>query len=368
MYAVAIVGAGKIGSAIAHLLADSGDYHLLVLDRSHKQLEKINIPGVVTDSLDVLDYEKLQGMLVNQDAVISALDYTLNVRVAHAALKEGVSYFDLTEDVESTNEVRNLADKIPEAANQIFMPQCGLAPGFISIVGYDLAQCFDELHSLHLRVGALPEYPTNRLNYNLTWSTDGLINEYCNPCTVISDGELRVARPLEGVESLSLDGVPYEAFNTSGGLGTLCETLATHIDELNYKTIRYPGHRNLMKFLLYDLKLSTDRGTLKFLLESSLPRTDDDVVITFCTATGRSDDQLVQKTDVRKIYPRMIRYKTWSAIQITTAAGVCAVLDMYLKEKIPTNGFVKHEQVDLASFLENRFGRTFAVKDKCATE
>ena len=101
-----------------------------------------------------------------------------------------------------------------------------------------------------MRVGALPEFPSNALNYNLTWSTDGLINEYCNPCQAIHDGRLIDALPLDGLESFSLDGVHYEAFNTSGGLGTLCETLLGQVRELNYRTIRYRGHRELMAFLL----------------------------------------------------------------------------------------------------------------------
>ncbi|MFX9180922.1 saccharopine dehydrogenase C-terminal domain-containing protein, partial [Acinetobacter baumannii] len=95
--------------------------------------------------------------------------------------------------------------------------------------------------------GALPLYPTNGLKYNLTWSTDGLINEYCNPCEAIVDGQMREVLPLEGLEHFSLDGLDYEAFNTSGGLGTLCETLEGRVDSLDYKTVRYPGHREIVK-------------------------------------------------------------------------------------------------------------------------
>ncbi len=76
-----------------------------------------------------------------------------------------------------------------------------------------------------MRVGALPKFPSNALNYNLTWSTEGLINEYCEPCEAIVNGERREVPPMEELEEFSLDGVTYEAFNTSGGLGSLCETL-----------------------------------------------------------------------------------------------------------------------------------------------
>jgi Saccharopine dehydrogenase C-terminal domain len=121
---------------------------------------------------------------------------------------------------------------------------------------------------LKMRVGALPQYPSNALNYNLTWSTDGVINEYCEPCEAIVNGELREVPPLEAREEFALDGVTYEAFNTSGGLGSLCETLKGKVDNLNYKTIRYPGHAAIMKALLQDLRLRERRYILKDILEN----------------------------------------------------------------------------------------------------
>ncbi len=148
------------------------------------------------------------------------------------------------------------------------MPQCGLAPGFIGIVAHDLAKRLDDVREVKMRVGALPEFPTNALKYNLTWSIDGLINEYCQPCEAIRDGRTQWVQPLEGVEHFSLDGTEYEAFNTSGGLGTLCETLAGKVETLDYKSVRYPGHRDLMKFLLDDLRMSTDRDGLKAMLRA----------------------------------------------------------------------------------------------------
>ncbi len=160
-------------------------------------------------------------MLAGKFAVLSAAPYHLTIPIAEAAAKAGVHYLDLTEDVESTRQVKAIA----AAADTAFIPQCGLAPGFISIVANDLASRFDTLDSVRMRVGALPQYPSNALNYNLTWSTDGVINEYIEPCEAIVEGQLIKVPALEEREEFSLDGVTYEAFNTSGGLGTLCETL-----------------------------------------------------------------------------------------------------------------------------------------------
>ena len=122
----------------------------------------------------------------------------------------------------------------------------------------------------------------------------------------------------------------YEAFNTSGGLGTLCETLDGKVRELNYKTIRYMGHRDLVQLLVNELRLSERRDLLKDILENAVPVTFQDVVVTFCTVTGRRNGQLVQISDARKIYHERIGGENWSAIQITTAAGICAVLDLHV--------------------------------------
>ena len=221
----------------------------------------------------------------------------------------------------------------------------------------------DTIDTVHLRVGALPEFPSNFLNYNLTWSTDGLINEYCNPCQAIHEGRRIDVLPLEGLETFSLDGICYEAFNTSGGLGTLCETMAGRVRELNYRTIRYSGHRCLMKFLIEELRLGQRRELLKDILENAVPITFQDVVVIFCSVVGRRAGQLVQLSDARKIYQCSIDGRPWSAIQITTAAGVCTALDLHMKGRLPESGFVRQEQVDFNDFINDRFGHWYASKE-----
>ena len=263
---VVIIGAGHIGSTIASLLSGTGDYRITVADRSAEQLAGLGHQEHVDHAvLDVTDGPALGALLAGKFAVLSAAPYHLTINVAEAAKAAGAHYLDLTEDVASTRKVKALASD----ARSAFIPQCGLAPGFISIVAADLAAHFDTLHDVRLRVGALPRYPSNALNYNLTWSTDGVINEYCEPCDAIVDGLPRQTRALEECESFSLDGVAYEAFNTSGGLGTLCETLDGKVRNLNYRTIRYPGHAAIMKALLNDLRLRDRRDLLKDILENS---------------------------------------------------------------------------------------------------
>lgn len=359
---VLLLGSGKIGRMIADFLHSTGDYALCVGDRDAEALARLArlVPGVTTARVDADDPERLRSALASCDIVISALAYYHNLTLARAALAAGVSYFDLTEDVQTTGAIRALAERA--RPGQIFMPQCGLAPGFVSVIARDLARHFDRVDSIRMRVGALPQFPSNELKYNLTWSTDGLINEYCNPCDAIVDGRRREVLPLEGLEHFSLDGVRYEAFNTSGGLGTLCETLEGTVRELNYKTIRYTGHRELAAFLVQGLRLGERRDLLKDILEYAIPVTFQDVVIVFCTATGVRRGQLVQLSDARKIYSHSIRGESWSAIQITTAAGVCAMVDLFVAQHLPTTGFVRQEDVALDTFLENRFGAQFESK------
>src|SRR5204862_4720085 len=213
--------------------------------------------------------------------VISACPYYLTPAIAQASVAAGAHYFDLTEDVESTRRVKALA----AGATTALVPQCGLAPGFISILAHAMTRKFESLRDVHMRVGALPVYPTNALKYNLTWSTDGLINEYCNPCEAIIDGAMHETLALEEIEAFSLDGIGYEAFNTSGGLGTLCETLLGRVENLNYKTVRYPGHRDIVKMLLRALRLGQRRELLKDVPESAIPMTLPDAVLIFGTVS-----------------------------------------------------------------------------------
>lgn len=354
---IVLLGAGKIGRMIARFLADSGDYRVRLCDADSDALARVSHPAIETRHVDAANPLALADDFRGRSLVISALSFKLNPIVAEVAADLGLSYFDLTEDVETTRRVRAVAANA--RPGQIFMPQCGLAPGFITILAGHVLTWFDKIDTVRLRVGALPQYPSNQFKYNLTWSTDGLINEYCNPCEAIRGGRRIELLPLEGLEHFDLDGVAYEAFNTSGGLGTLCETLDGQVRELDYKTVRYPGHRELAKFLVDELRLGERREILKDILEKSVPITFQDVVIVFVTVTGWRKGRFVQKSEARKIYMSTIGGEIWSAIQITTAASLCAVVDLHVAGRLPSSGFVKQEQVDFESFVKNRFGRHY---------
>ncbi|HEY6578228.1 MAG TPA: saccharopine dehydrogenase C-terminal domain-containing protein [Rhizomicrobium sp.] len=353
---VALVGGGKIGIAITELLAGTGEYRVTVFDRDPDSLERMPRRNVEARRMDITDAREFAHALDGHDIVLSASPWSLTTTIAEAAKRARAHYLDLTEDVESTRTIKRLA----AGAETAFIPQCGLAPGFISIAASDLAKKFERLRDVQMRVGALPVFPTNALKYNLTWSTDGLINEYCNPCESIRDGHRAEVPALEELEAFSLDGIGYEAFNTSGGLGTLCDTLEGNVENLNYKTVRYPGHRDIVKMLVRDLRLGMRRELLKDVLETAIPITYQDVVLIFVTVSGWLDGHLTQESYAKKIYSQTIGDRLMSAIQITTAAGICAMCDLLVAGKLPQKGFVRQEEAKLSDFLANRFGRYYA--------
>jgi len=177
------------------------------------------------------------------------------------------------------------------------------------------------------------------------------------------DGRQRETSALEEIEHFSLDGIEYEAFNTSGGLGTLAESLQGKVQNLNYKTVRYPGHRDIVKMLIRDLELGKPerRHILKNVLETSIPMTKQDLVLIFVSVIGKRNGRLEQESYAKKIYAQEINGKLLSAIQLTTASGICAMVELLLSGKLPQKGLVRQEQATLKDFFANRFGRYFTM-------
>src|SRR6516162_10234166 len=199
---VVVIGAGKIGATVAGLLGATGDYRVTLADRSPDALARIEAPARLRMvAADVEDGANLVDLLNGQFAVLNAAPFRLTKPIAEAARAARTHYLDLTEDVVGTRRVRELAAN----AHTAFIPQCGLAPGFVSIVAYDMAESFEVLDTVRLRVGALPQYPPNAINYNPTWSTDGVNNEYCEACEAIVNGVRREVPALEEREEFSVD-------------------------------------------------------------------------------------------------------------------------------------------------------------------
>jgi saccharopine dehydrogenase-like NADP-dependent oxidoreductase len=246
------------------------------------------------------------------------------------------------------------------SATAVMAPQCGLAPGFIAIVGASLAKKFDKVRSIKLRVGALPCHPTGLLSYAFNWSPEGVVNEYLNDCAVIEDGVHKSVSPLEWIEKLVINGVPLEAFTTSGGLGTMCETYAGLVENLDYKSIRYPGHATLMNFFFHELLMREDRKKAGEILVNAKPPVSEDVVYVHASAEGWHHGRLAREEFVSAYYPKIIAAQHWRAISWTTAASVCAVIELVNDGALPDQGFIKQEEIALEKFLKTKHGRLYS--------
>jgi saccharopine dehydrogenase-like NADP-dependent oxidoreductase len=346
---IAVIGLGKVGSLVGTLLNDI--FNVTGIDQRNPQ-EQVPFE-VINGSVD--NSELLEEILSKQDAVVSCLPYNLNLPVARAAYKTGIHYFDLTEDVSTTDAIRKMA----ATSKAVMVPQCGLAPGFIGIVGADLCKRFTKLRDVELRVGALPKYPNGLLGYSFTWSPAGVINEYINDAEVIHNGTRKMVPSLDGTELINIEGQEFEAFSTSGGLGTLCETLEGKCDTLNYKTIRYPGHARLMRFLLYELILKDKRELAEEILTVAKPPVREDVVYVYAAVEGWKDKTLAREEFYRSYYPIDIKSKEWRAISWTTAASVASVVELVANRKLPQQGFIKQEDIVLNDLTSTKSGSLY---------
>lgn len=351
---VLIMGAGKIGVAVSSLLNFSKDYTVYIGDI--KKPKEINDSEITFVQMSIDNKEQIKTFIKEHsiEAIISCLPFNLTIKVATIASECNINYFDPTEDVKTTEEVYQLSKN----SKATFVPQCGLAPGFISIAANSLMREFEDIDHVKMRVGALSQSTNNGLNYAFTWSIDGVINEYIHPCIVIENGNKKLVPALSGLETLVIDGNQYEAFNTSGGIGSLADSYFGKVKNIDYKTIRYLGHCDKMKFILQDLRLKDDPNLAKQILMKVVPHVQKDKVVVYVSVQGDIHGALHEKHYTNTLLPAEINNNYFTAIQLTTATGMCTMVDKVLHEK-KFHGLVHQEQLSLDEFLNNRFGKYY---------
>ena len=347
---IAVLGLGKVGTLAAKLLHRAG---LEVIGFDNRAPYE-TLPFAV-QAVDVASGDGLRIATQGFDAVLSCLPYRINERIAAAAHAQGMHYFDLTEDVATTRAIRELS----KTSRGLMAPQCGLAPGFVGIVGAAQVAAFDECRSLRLRVGALPQHPTGLMGYAFNWSPEGVVNEYLNDCEVIEDGVRKMVSSMEWHEALYVEGVLLEAFTTSGGLGTICETFHGKIANVDYKTMRYPGHMRLMNFFFHELLMRERRELAGEILTNAKPPVTRDIVYIHVSAEGLLDARLQRREFVRAYRPIELAGGIQTAIAWTTSASVVAVIELVRDEVLPQHGFLKQEEIPLSKFLATTTGRLF---------
>ncbi|RPI46414.1 MAG: L-lysine dehydrogenase [Betaproteobacteria bacterium] len=349
---VAVLGLGNVGLLAAKFLHEGG-YAVTGFD-TRPPREPLAFP-VRTE--DLVADEGVEAAMRGQDAVLSCLPYRLNRRVATVAHAKGMHYFDLTEDVATTRAIIELS----RTSRALLAPQCGLAPGFVGIVGAHQVALFERCRALRLRVGALPQHPSGQLGYAFNWSPEGVVNEYLNDCEVIEEGTRKMVSSMEWLEPIYVDGVQLEAFTTSGGLGTICETFHGRVDNIDYKTLRYPGHARLMNFFFHELLMRERRELAGEILTHAKPPVDDDIVYVHVSAEGLIGGRMQRREFVRAYRPIEIAGGVQRAIAWTTAASVVAVVQLVRDEVLPQRGFLKQEEIPLEAFLGTVTGRLFVA-------
>ena len=351
---IAVLGLGKVGKLAASLLHEAG---LEVIGFDVRR-PRSSLPFESREA-DVGSPAWLEQGLEAFDAVLSCLPYHLNIGVAGVAHKLGLHYFDLTEDVPTTKAIIEMSD----TARAVMAPQCGLAPGFVGIVGASHVAAFDSCRSLRMRVGALPQTPTGLMGYAFNWSPEGVVNEYLNDCEVIEEGVRKWVSPMEWMETLYVEGVKLEAFTTSGGLGTMCDTYLGRVDNIDYKSIRYPGHARQMNFFFHELLMRERRELAGEILTHAKPPVENDVVYVHVASEGEIEGRLQRKEFVHAYRPIELAGALRTAIAWTTSASVAAVIELVRSGGLPQRGFLKQEDIALEPFLATPTGRLFVVGD-----
>lgn len=314
-----ILGAGRMGKCISYAMKELG-YDCVSIDTSKAALQDISgrtvlINDIGTELLDILKYTE-------PDIVISSLPYFVNSIAAPIVIANGYRYCDLGGRVDVSEQINTLAKQ----NNAVAFTDLGLAPGWVNIMA---EQGYAELYgkgsdvSVKMMVGGLPDWlisNTNPLRYGLTWSMEGLINEYKDDCIVLKDGKQITVPGLDGLEHIESESLGrLEAFYTSGGASHTIKSMQERdVKNCSYKTLRYPGHRNIVKWLMRDCKLNDD--VMADIFESCGHIAGKDIVIIIATITDGEKtwhkEQLVKADD------------NFSAMQKATGFAISSVASL----------------------------------------
>lgn len=363
-----VLGAGRMSYGIVHdFLEQRSTGMVYVTDFNQPALDKLNLKFGdvrIKTILTSADDEKIIRQIMEEvDGAISAVPYDYNLQLTRWAIETGTHFVDLGGNNTVVNSQFTLNDTAKKAGIGI-IPDCGLAPGMASVVAAFGIEKFDSVDSLKIRVGGLPLDPRTPLNYMLVFSVHGLINEYIEPAVVLENGQPATVASMTEIEALDFPR-PFgrlEAFYTSGGTSTLPKTFQGKIQHLDYKTIRYPGHCQLMKAMIDMGFTSSDgietggqklpaRDIFESLLSHSLSYPGKDVVLIRVSLSGTKAGkpaalqlQAIEYEDTENELTAMMR---------TTAFPAAIILEMLCDGRIGESGVLRQElSVPAGSFME----------------
>ena len=373
---ILVLGAGRMGhGAVFDLVRNSPDVSAVTiadadLAKAKAISESFTEKPVAAVAFEAENETAAVELMRGHDAVISCVNYWYNVPLSRAAIAAGSNFCDLGGNNTIVDQQLALDAEARDAGISI-IPDCGLAPGMVSILAMHGTAQFEEVEEIHIRVGGLPQKPEPPLDYQLVFSVEGLINEYVEPARVIRDGKIVDVESMTEIEEIAFDGFPpLEAFQTSGGTSTLPETFRADIRELDYKTIRYAGHCAKFKAMI-DLGLCSSeevatsdgsfvpRKAFGKLLELNLPADGPDYVLVRVDVVGDGGKRF--RMD---IVDRQDEANGVSAMMRTTAFPASIIAQMMAKGEVLARGATPQEKaVDPKKFLAELQRRGIVVEE-----
>jgi len=343
-----VIGAGRVGASVAYRLRN------LDLDVTVWDIDEAALKNPLLKECTCVHIKGSTGFVKREvDYIINCGPWHMNADLMRAAVNARAHYFDLSEDERSIQLAQDLARGHGEiGVHTAIVPACGLAPGFVSIMANSMARRWHKVDTIKIYVGALPLAPPhNSIHHELTFSAEGLVNEYTKGIEVLSEGSVKRAKPLIGHENLNIGGVDFEAFTTAGGLGTLAQTWEGRADFAVYKTLRYRGHLAAVKGLI---QLMPGQGDLIRAFRR-LPRAQPgyDMVVAKIRVEGQWGFDVWERTYTNAHTEELTVAKM-------TAASVCAMVQLHIDHKIPGRGFVPVESVSIDDFLATESGSVFS--------
>lgn len=375
---ILVLGAGRMGHGAAYDLAHNSPSveSITVADFDLTTAEgiatRVGTSKITTRCADASNYREMVDLFRGHDSVISCVNYWYNVELSKAAIETGTNFCDLGGNNYIVDDQLALDDQAKTAGISI-IPDCGLAPGMVSVLAMHGARRFDEIEEIHIRVGGLPQDPVPPLDYQLVFSVEGLINEYIEVARVIRDGQIETVESMTEIESLSFEGFPpLEAFQTSGGTSTLPESFLGKIRELDYKTIRYAGHCEKFKAMI-DLGLcssdaiSVDGADVKprrvfgELLQKHLPADGPDYVLVRLDFVGKSNGE--SKSLRYDIVDKLDEQTGLSAMMRTTAFPASIIAQMMASGDVLVKGATPQEKaIDPEKFVAELDRRNIKIR------
>ncbi len=369
-YNIIIAGAGGIAQAVGLILAQRsevtpkifiGNRTLSKAQRTAEWIQEGTTKSCKVEAFHLSETaltEEMKYIFNGGDIILDCLPGSQAPRIAKYALEYNCHYANLTEHVQETNQIIEIAKN----AETGFILQSGIAPGYIDILGHHLFRQFCKIHNvrkvdlLELKVGALTDHAVAPHYYGFTWSPVGVATEYLEDAIVLRDYRKTFIPALSERSTILIDGFVYEQDLTSGGAADLPDALAGKVKKLDYKTLRYPGHYTWIDSQLSKIEGSSEShiSDLQQKMELEIPHIDNDQIILYAAVQGKDKNGVLRRKEhVARILPQRIGKHVLKAIQVTTASPLIQAAQLLLETN--AKGIILQSHLDPKHFLEGNY-------------